>query len=938
MDERRLREVEEHYHAARTLGGEERARFLESVCGSDEDMRAEVESLLAAEGAAGSFLGGRERQAQIDEASRAMTIAAGDTVGQYEIVELLGEGGAGQVYLARDTRLDRRVALKFLYAASPGTREWTRFVREARTVSALNHPNIITLHDIHEAGPWQFLAMEYVDGRTLREMLRQGRLDPDRVLEVGVQIAAALEAAHRAGVVHRDLKPENIMVRADGLVKVLDFGLARVYGRTVQDLSADTETGLLLGTPRYMSPEQARAEPAAEASDIFTLGVILYEMCAGVHPFPAAKSAELFAELLTRQPPRLAGVDGIPKELDEAIARALAKEPGGRWASVEEFGSRLKQIRGQLPALRRRKRRAPQWTLAARVGGGVAAAAALAAVLIWADAAARNAAPSPEITPVTATPGQKGFAAISPDGSRIAFSWVGEEAGARREQASERDIYVQVIGAGAPLRLTRTAEDDMLPVWSPDGREIAFIRRDGAHDSIFTVPALGGAERKICDSGTGVAWSPDGKRLAIATKPAEGAPSRIGLWTVDTGDLELLTNPQPASDSLPAFSPDGRRLAFVRVFAFATREVFVMNVDGSGQKQLTFDKRAVFGVTFTGNGEEVVFSSNRSAGESLWRISTDGGEPRRMIVGQTAFYPSVSHDGTKLTFTESYADTNIYLHPGPAFGRSRPRGIVLSSREDHSPHVSPDGRKVAFVSKRTGTEEIWTSNIDGSSPLQLTAMNGPATGSPRWSPDGTRIAFDSRRAGNGDVYIIEAAGGAPRRLTLEDTSEYVPAWSQDGAWIYFASNRGTGQENIWKMPAAGGEATPVTNSGGFEGFESADGRTFYYSKSRGFYGLWSVPADGGGMERPVAELARAGFWRAWCVTRGGVWYVTREDLPRQELRFFHFATRRTRTVTELEKDPPWLNSGLSVSPDDTVLVSAQLDQAVDDVMLIQNFR
>lgn len=932
MQDERLREIEDHYHAARALPADERSRFLGSVCQGDEALRAEIESLLEAECQAGEFLGEGERQAQIEDAARSVAESPGDTIGQYEILRLLGEGGAGQVYLAKDTRLDRRVALKFLRGSSDGDRNWTRFVREARTVSALNHPNIITLHDIHEAGTWQFLAMEYVDGCTLREVLKQGRLELSRALDIGIQIAAALEAAHRAGVVHRDLKPENIMVRADGLVKVVDFGLARVYGNAMKELTLHTESGLLVGTPRYMSPEQAKGAPAGERSDIFSLGMVLYEMCSGGHPFPGASGAELFAELLTRQPPPLTAREGIPKELDEAIRKALVKAPAGRWASAEEFGQRLRQIRSELPVLMRKRR----FRVIAAVALGVVAAAATTA-FIWVGVGSRTPLPSLQIVPVTATPGQKGFAAISPDGSRIAFSWVGEEAGARREQAQERDIYVQVIGVGTPLRVTRSAEDDMLPVWSPDGREIAFVRRSGSDDAIYVVPALGGAERKICDSGVGVAWSPDGKRLAISTQPSASETSGIALWSLETGQVDVLTKPKPASDSLPAFSPDGRRLAFVRSFAFASREVFVMNIDGSGQKQLTFDKRATFGVTWTGDGEDIVFSSNRRAGESLWRIPAEGGSPQRLIVGQTAFYPAVSRDGTKLVFTEAYADTNIYLYSGPDFSRVRPRGVVLSSREDHSPHVSADGKKVAFVSKRTGTEEIWTSNIDGSGVRQVTTMNGPATGSPRWSPDGSKIAFDSRAAGNGDVYIIDAAGGTPRRLTMEGTNDFVPAWSQDGVWVYFTSNRVSGRGNIWKMPVSGGEPVQVTKDGGFEGFESGDGRTFYFSKGGGTYGLWSIPAKGG-EETAVPELARAGFWRAWCVTREGVWYVTREELPRQQLRFFSFATRRTRTVTELEKDPPWLNSGLSVAADGTAFVYAQLDQAVDDIMLIENFR
>ncbi|MCG3161898.1 MAG: Protein TolB [Acidobacteria bacterium] len=305
--------------------------------------------------------------------------------------------------------------------------------------------------------------------------------------------------------------------------------------------------------------------------------------------------------------------------------------------------------------------------------------------------------------------------------------------------------------------------------------------------------------------------------------------------------------------------------------------------------------------------------------------------------------PVISRRGDKLAWTENYIDTNIYRYEGGGFGGSgaplklaAPQRLIFSSREDHSPQISPDGARIVFVSTRTGSDEIWAGDRNGGNLRQLTSFDGSPTGTPRWSPDGRWIVFDSRAGGSPDIYVISADGGAPRRLTSEMTYEATPSWSSDGRWIYFASNRG-GAEDIWKMPAEGGPASQLTHDSAFEGFESPDGKLFYFTKKDPVYGLWFAPAQGGA-EKPVPEFARISLGRSWGILPQGIYFIAREDTPRRTIRFFSFATRRITTLATVEKTPLDLQPGLALSPDGRWLLYAQRDQIVNDIMLMENFR
>jgi Tol biopolymer transport system component len=372
--------------------------------------------------------------------------------------------------------------------------------------------------------------------------------------------------------------------------------------------------------------------------------------------------------------------------------------------------------------------------------------------------------------------------------------------------------------------------------------------------------------------------------------------------------------------------------------------MFVVPAHGGTVRQLTFDREPTYGAAWTADSREIVFASNRGiGGESLWRIPITGGAPRRLSTTlQGGFYPSISRQGSRLVYTESFKDTNIYAYDGPGFANRSapgsfggPKGLILSSRRDDSPSISPAGDRIAFVSNRTGNEEIWVCDRNGGRLVQLTSFKGPGTGTPRWSPDGHWIAFDSLSAGDSNIYVIGADGGAPRRLTTGRSSNFMPSWSAEGKWIYFKSDR-SGNDQIWKIPFTRGAATQLTRGGACEAFASPDGKLVYFTK-HGWAAIWTVPVDGG-PEKPLAGLERFDkIFRSWGVLDRGIYFMSRQDAPHQTIRFFSFATRQITSLVTLDKEPIWNYPDVALSRDGRQLLSASLDQEVNDLMLIENF-
>jgi Tol biopolymer transport system component len=920
--------------------------------------------------------------------------SAGQRISQYEIIAPLGAGGMGEVYLANDTKVGRRVALKLLPRYFTRDQQPVqRFKQEAQAVVALNHPNIVTIYDIGQDKDTHFIVTEFIEGETLRQRASDRGLKLSETIEVAIQVTSALVAAHEAGVVHRDIKPDNIMLRLDGYVKVLDFGLAKLLENPVTTstdsaiatrILVKTDAGVVMGTANYMSPEQARGNDMDARTDIWSLGVVIYELAAGRLPFEGTTPTETIARIIEREPSPLARyAPELPAEFERIITKALTKDREERYQTAKDLLIDLKRLKQRLEVdseIERvrvpdasplstggqlsRKRTSPPvaGTIDANSSadylprsikrhktglliGAAVLAIALAALgfglyaLLGGRHGSEAGSGSLKTIPLTSFPGSKSSPAFSPDGKQIAFEWNGEK-------EHNRDIYVKLVGEGSPLRLTTDPHADHSPTWSPDAHYIAFVREYEEGRTLITVSAMGGAERKLFTSPglREVDWSSDGKHLAVADGDSAGGLTDIYLVSPDTGEKKKLTQ-TPAQfngDKGPKFSPDGQWVAFIRSSNYAVDDVYIAPADGGPSRRLTTDGHVVFGISWTADGREIVFSSNRGGGYGLWRISVDGGAPEPLAgVGGDAFQPAISRQAGYLAYVLHRSDTNIWRAPGPnAPGKgASPTRLISSTRAESSPNYSPDGKKIAFSSDRSGGTEIWVCDNEGQTQIQLTKFGGYA-GSPSWSPDGKEIALDARPEGSGDIYIVSAEGGSPRRLTSEPSAERRPLWSKDGRWIYFVSDR-TGDWQIWKMPAVGGAAMQVTKDGGNGPLLAVD-QFIYYTKSsyvspkkQNEPGVWRVPLAGGDEVR-VFDQGSTDFVS---MTAEGIGFFNSRSTPNPTIDFYRFATAQVTNLLSIEKSKSGGGGGiLSVSPDGQWLIYVETDQIENDIMLVENFR
>lgn len=963
--------VNELFHSTLALPPADRRAFLDSACGGDAALREEVLSLVLAD--SGSASRSHERWPRLAAAAWADatpssgphasapagdgSIAVGTTVAHYDVVGRLGAGGMGEVYLARDRKLGRLVALKTLpRALADHPRRLERFELEARAASALNHPGVAAIYELGEYDGLHVIVMEYIEGRPLADLVREGPLPIDRAITIALQIARALTAAHRLGITHRDIKPANVMVTAAGDVKVLDFGLAKVTAaglvdpeqdgaRVPFDLPADTQPGLIVGTIHYMSPEQALGEPIDHRTDLFSLGVVLYQLLTGRVPFEGRSSTAAIDALLHREPvPASAIRTGVAPDVDQVLACALAKPADARYQTAEALAGDLEALlRRDTPAVAtqawprpfRRPRRLLPVALVMAVailGTGFA--------IVWARGA--TAAAAPVVVPVTSFVGTETTPAFAPDGQTIAYAWDGPT-------GDNFDIYLQPIG-GTPARLTSGPAAETHPAFSPDGRTVAFIRN---RSRLIVIPRQGGAERDLGSVGDPrVTFTPDGASVAAT------APTGAGLVVIplDGGPRRPLTAPPPGSvDISPAFSRDGRSLAFQRIPTATVSDIWVADADGGNARRVTFDDRSLEGPVWTTDSRSLVFSSARRGAGRIWRVSSTGGTPEPLPdTGPGSTMPTIARTGGRVAFVASLEDTNIWELHLDANGQpvsSPARTASASTWLDGSPDISPDGTRLAFSSNRSGRDEIWVADLDGASARAITNfadVPASAVGSPRWSPDGTRVAFDARVLGNADIYVAALDGRSRlRRLTTNPSADVVPTWSRDGRLIYFTSQRNGGAD-VWRMPSNGGPEVRVTDGGGFGAQESLDGAFLLYTKERTDSMLWRRPVSGGPETRALVDASgaphRIAQFASWRPTARGTIFLEQVRPagargPRQfALRAFDATTRRVTTLFALGAPPAMANGGIALAPDGRRLLFSQLDAYRSDIVLLQPFR
>ena len=860
----------------------------------------------------------------------------GRTIRHYKITGALGEGGMGVVYRAEDTQLGRTVALKSLpLAAVADEARRARFLREARAASSLNHPHIITIHDLIHEGAEAFLVMELIDGKTLEALIHGHGIPLGEALRFAIPIADALAAAHQAGIVHRDLKPGNVMVTQSGVVKVLDFGLAKVpvHGslgaNDATRTASHTEEGAIIGTISYMSPEQAQGKPVDARSDIFSFGALFYEMLTGRKAFTGETKLSTLAAVLEKEPPPISAIlPGLPREVDRLLHRCLRKDPAKRWQTMADLKVALEELKEESDSGRLSGTAAsPTISAPSRKAlyGAIAAAVLLAAAaFVWMHS--RQAPVETPMRKVTLTtyPGSEIQPTLSPDGRQIAFAWNGP-------QADNFDIYVKMIDSGEPLRLTSDPAEERMPRWSPDGKVIAFNRGNG----IYAIAPLGGSERKLTEVSEqfgGFNWRPDGKALAIADQNA------IYVFTLDDGHKTKVSPPSAAATHrMPAFSPDGQSIAFMQSPALVGQsQLMVIPAAGGVAQRLAIEASFFYTPVWTADGREVIVSID--TGEGLARVPVpDGKAVGKAVViaavAEDARDPAISAAPPRLVYSRGTSDSDIWTLTG-----NKPERLIASTRRDFAAQISPDGRRLAFTSDRTGSWELYVSDAQGGKQTQLTNFNGAIVEATDWSPDGKEILGAVLEKGNRDVFVIGSEGGVPQRLTREPSQEGRPKFSRDGRTVYFRSDR-SGREEIWKIPRAGGPATQVTRDGGFDAQESIDGKTLYFTTDRRKPGLWAIPVGSEADEAKKVLDGVQGGW--WVVTESGLYYLDSANsakLQPRALRHWTPGPAATTAVVAMINAAIWNNVPvLSSTRDGKRFFWHQYNPTGADLVMLENF-
>jgi Tol biopolymer transport system component len=701
----------------------------------------------------------------------------------------------GEVYLAHDLMLDRRIGVKILPRRfTEDNDQVQRFEREARAASALNHPNILTIYEIGRVEDLHFIATEFVDGKTLRERIADRHLSLAEALSIALQIAEALTAAHGAGIVHRDIKPENVMIRPDGLVKVLDFGLARpVEQQMVGDhrLSASvslTDPDVLMGTITYLSPEQARREKIDQRTDIFSLGIVLYEMLIGRRPFAGSTPAVILEAILTDDP--VVARTDLPENLKSVIGQALQKDRDARYQSAAEMRDDLQQVIRSVNE--RRQRSTPRWRI--RTALGVVAVVILAALLAIALRRETGSAEAPSfltgpVKRITDMPGEEIFPSLSPDGQQVVYA---------SRSSGNWDIYLKKLDEPRAVNLTAGDQHlDLEPALSPDGTRIAFrSSREGM--GIFLMNSDGKNRERVSTDGHNPAWSPDGQEIVFAEDRVfdyEGRnfhPSRLFAVRVQTGERRLIGD----SDAVqPNWSSKGHRIAYWGIHKGGQKDIWTVSSSGGQPVAVTDDEAVDWNPVWSRDGKYLYFLSNRGGSMNLWRAPID--ESSGTVTGALepitlpsahSQHLSFSADGRSLVYVEMNRRENTWgIAFDPVAGRviGQPTEITHGSRRYASAEVSPDEKSLVFSSVGDAQEDVFIINRDDGGIKQLT-NDSALDRSPRWSPDGQQVAIQSDRSGKYEIWKVNADGTGLAQLTDVPSGDvFSPVWSPDGQRLLY---------------------------------------------------------------------------------------------------------------------------------------------------------
>ncbi len=904
------KEVKDLFYKALELQSEERAKYLQQVCAGRDSTRLLVESLVKAHEESNSFL---DWPAIAFVAADYPKFQPGEMIAHYEIRYLLGEGGMGSVYRAEDTKLKRDVALKVLFSEPGAAERRRRFLREARAAAALDHPNICAVYEVGEDGKNSYIAMQHLEGETLAARMKSGDISPSEALEIAIQIADALATAHQRNVIHRDIKPSNLIVTNRGDVKVVDFGLAKISTKSIDSLSEAESTllthpGLIVGTVPYMSPEQARGQKVDARSDIWSLGVVLYEMIARRTPFEGHSNTDTLAAILSQEPAPLASYNSqVSSELDRIVRKMLRKDTEERYQTALDVLVDLKLLhKAESQVLETATTSlitsaSPlssfaswRWLL-----GAITLLLITSAIFVWwRNYRALNLSDSRRlqgIVQVTTWPGLDIYPSLSPDGNSIAYC---------SDHSGSFEIYIKSMTPGSrETHLTNDGQSNFEPAWSPDGQWIAYYSKN--RGGIWVVPATGGNARQVSQFGSDPDWSKDGKWLAFQSHPitdlgASASPAQPPslIWIVPTNGsaeptkLTQLGHPTGGHGS-PSWSPDGKYIAMT-VSDFGSNSIWIVPLEGGEPQQaVSYGLDPMYGP----DGKTLYYAT--ASGLWLTQVSSDFGSPigQPVQLSNTAVerirYFSISADGKKLAYSGLLSNSNLWSMPLEK-GSSVPTGPPTALTQDRSlrnglPAFSPDGNRIAFNTQkpgRAGAEgDLWIMDADGKNARQVTTEGGVGAS---WFPGGEQLAFTSNRDTR-KVWIANLQTGQEKTLSWDfgEPVNYMRL-SFDGKQIVFNSKR-TGTTNTWKIFLDGSELKQLTFDKEFTGYAcwAPDGKLLGLQIKRGedtHIGVMS--SDGGpvtlmtfdkGQSWPNSfspdgdKIAFAGFrdgvWNLWWVSR-----------------------------------------------------------------------
>ena len=869
-----------------------------------------------------------------------MALAAGSRLGPYEVLAPLGAGGMGEVYRARDTRLDRTVAVKVIHAevaADPDRR--ARFEREARAVSSLNHPHICALFDVGRENGVDFLVMEYVEGETLAERLEEDRLSVEQTLKLGAQMAEALDLAHRQGIVHRDLKPGNVMLTKSG-VKLLDFGLAKLRSdgnvapgestltRAGSQEKALTSEGVVMGTVPYMAPEQLEGRKVDGRTDIFALGAMLHEMATGQRAFRGESRASLIAAILKDEPAPVSSLQPLsPPAFDRLVRTCLVKDPDERWQSARDVGLELRWLaeagsqsnaRGTAPRPRSALARAAGLVVAGALLGGTAATVLRP----------RGEAEPPSLRYLTYS-GNDWSPAASPDGRTVAF--------VSNRDGSDR-IWLKQLVDGSEVALTTGRNDDR-PRFSPDGSSLLFARdTPGSGRALFRVPVVGGEPRRLVENAMEGDLSPDGTRLIFTRRSEDSRASEIWTAAADgTGARRLAQFPFGVFAMSPRWSPDGRLVAAIGHRGATTEpsEILLVDVGRGTWKAVSGHRRALIGAAleWNGSGREILYGQADSLTDLNlnvpgWVVRHDvaSGWSRTILsLPRPALVGGVLGSGRLLLLIEATRQTLRELPLSAdraASGRRLSGGITM----DRQPAYGPDGESIVFSSSRDGNLDVW--------------QVWPATGALRrltehpahdWDPalisGGRQLVWSSNRSGHFEIWIAAADGSGARQLSQDGRDAENPTATPDGAWILYSSAAGE-KTGLWKMRADGTEARRLVAGDAIHPETSPDGRFVLYFAPSGTKKALHVVRTEDGKPAPFT-VAGLNDWRArWRPDGRAIVFRSWDEKGRWGLFVQDFApgkdtssTRRPLAGFDSRLDP----ESFGISPDGSRLVLAEME-------------